>query len=147
MGHKSNRLHISWFKKVYGVKSIHMIYLKGWFQNHSWVPIGLISIHKTIVLKTIEEPQRELFPKWISDNIMASSWVEPGMKSKHGVIQTVHMVSFKQFYRILKGVAWRYGARTSPKEVPRSSHRTAALFPIPLPPTFPRPKPAWSNNT
>jgi hypothetical protein len=31
-------------------------------------------------------------------------------------------------------VALRYGARTSPKEVPRSSPQTAALFPIPLPP-------------
>jgi hypothetical protein len=29
------------------------------------------------------------------------------------------------------GVAWRYGARTLPKEVPRSSPRTAALFPAP----------------
>jgi hypothetical protein len=53
--------------------------------------------------------------------------------------------SFRFFFT--SGVAWRYGARTSPKEVPRSSPRTAVLFPIPLPPTFPRPKPAWSNNT
>jgi hypothetical protein len=45
------------------------------------------------------------------------------------------------------GVGWRYGAQTSPKEVPRSSPRTAALFPIPIPPTFPQHKPAWSNNT
>ncbi len=32
-------------------------------------------------------------------------------------------------------------------ETDLGSGRTAALFPIPLPPTFPPPKPAWSNNS
>jgi hypothetical protein len=52
-------------------------------------------------------------------------------------------------FSLPQSVAWRYGARSSPdEEVPRWSLQTAALLiPILLTPTYPRPKPAWSNHT
>jgi hypothetical protein len=76
----------------------------------------------------------------------------PHSRSLHGQITSEQvLVEQKQKFVLLwcwpAGMAWRYGARTSLKEVPRLSPQTAALFPIPLPPTFPRPKSAWSNNT
>ncbi len=62
-------------------------------------------------------------PKWAQRGCTPVTRGPPRDVSTEGITQQVSWPA---------GVAWRYGARTSPKEVPGSNHRTAALYLITL---------------